>query len=305
MNLTTTGTTRLEPAALQGHLETPAPKPLRNQPGSSQTETHSASLPDTDDLLTEGTGTTPDDSLGSRHRPLFLGLAGLAALVVALYGSYRWWDHARTWVKTDNAYVATHIHTISARVAGTVKEVLIAENQSVDADNVLARLDPRDFEVRRQQALAQVAQAGAQLQQAEAQMAQARAQIAREQARATKAKQDLERANSLYKGAGGAISKQEFDQAQAESTATQAALQGAESALESARALIIAAQAQEKVAQANLQEAELQLSYTEILAPATGRIGRKNLETGNRVQPGQALLALVQPEVWITANFKE
>jgi len=70
-------------------------------------------------------------------------------------------------------------------------------------------------------------------------------------------------------------------------------------------AAAVAAQAQEQVAQSNLKEAELQLSYTEILAPAAGRIGKRNLETGNRVQPGQALLALVQPDVWVVANFKE
>ncbi|HYG36644.1 MAG TPA: HlyD family secretion protein, partial [Clostridia bacterium] len=97
----------------------------------------------------------------------------------------------------------------------------------------------------------------------------------------------------------------EFDQAQAQSDAAEAAVQAAQSGLESANALAVAAQAQEKVAQANLQDAELQLSYTDILAPTAGRVGKKNLETGNRVQPGQALLALVQPEVWLTANFKE
>jgi membrane fusion protein (multidrug efflux system) len=41
------------------------------------------------------------------------------------------------------------------------------------------------------------------------------------------------------------------------------------------------------------------------VAPAAGRIGRKNLETGNRVLPGQPLLALVQPGVWVIANLKE
>jgi membrane fusion protein, multidrug efflux system len=232
-------------------------------------------------------------------------LAAAAALAVVAYAGYRWWDHARTWAKTDNAFVAAHIHTVSSRVAGTVKEVLVEENQSVPAGTVLARLDARDFEVRRQQALAQVAQAGAQVQQAQAQISQARAQVAREQAHATKAKQDQERARSLYHGTSGAISRQEFEQAQAEADAATAALQGAQSALEAANALTTAARAQEKAAQANLQDAELQLSYTEIVAPAAGHIGKKNLESGNRVQPGQALLALVQPEVWITANFKE
>ena len=240
-----------------------------------------------------------------RSRRLGLALLGAAVTSVAAWSAYLWWDHSRTWVRTDNAYIATHIHQVSSRVAGTVAEVLVEENQIVEAGRLIARLDARDFQVKRQQGLALVAQAQAQLQQANAQIAQARAQVAREQAQATKTRQDLERAKALFRGTAEAISRQEFDAAQAGADAAQAALQAAEAALDSTGALAVAAQAQEKVALANLQDAELQLSYTEILAPAAGRIGKKNLETGNRVQPGQALLALVQPAVWVAANFKE
>jgi membrane fusion protein (multidrug efflux system) len=208
-------------------------------------------------------------------------------------------------VKTDNAYVAAHVHQVSPRVAGTVSEVLVQENQVVAAGQVVARLDARDYEVKRQEALAQSAQAHAHFQQAQAQIALARAEIAREQAHTTKAQQDLLRAKSLSQGANEAISRQEFDAAQAGADAARAALEAVRSALASAEAATGAAQAQEKLAEANLEDAELQLSYTEILAPAAGRIGKKNLETGNRVQPGQALLALVQPDVWVVANFKE
>jgi len=232
-------------------------------------------------------------------------LLGAAITAVTAWSAYRWWDYTSTWVRTDNAYVATHIHQVSSRVAGTVTEVLVEENQMVAAGKIIARLDARDFEVKRQQGLAQVAQAQAQLHQADAQIAQARAQVARERAQATKAKQDLERAKALFQGTSAAISQQEFDAAQAGADAAQAVLLAAEAAVESTSALAVAAQAQEQVAQSNLKEAELQLSYTEILAPAAGRIGKRNLETGNRVQPGQALLALVQPDVWVVANFKE
>jgi membrane fusion protein (multidrug efflux system) len=229
----------------------------------------------------------------------------LQLALLAAYLGYRWISSARGWVRTDNAYVAAHIHTVSARVAGTVEEVLVQENQWVSAGSLVARLDARDFEVKRQQALAQAGQAAAQVQQAGALISQARAQVAREQARATKAKLDRERAETLYHGSAGAISRQEFEQASADADAAQAALQSAEAGLESAGAQAGAARAQAQVAQANLQDAELQLSYTEIRAPVAGRIGRKNLEVGNRVQPGQSLLALVQPDVWVTANFKE
>ena len=208
-------------------------------------------------------------------------------------------------MKTDNAYLAAHIHSISPRVAGTVKEVLVEENQPVEAGSVLARLDPRDLEVHRQQAQAQVAQADAQLQEAIARIAQAQAQVIREQAHATKAANDLLRANSLFGQGSGAISKQELDLARADAQAAEAALQGAESASDSATASAAAARAMKQAAEANLREAELQLSYAEILAPAAGRIGKRNLETGNHVQPGQPVLALVQSDIWVTANFKE
>ena len=236
-----------------------------------------------------------------------LAVALLAALVTttATWSAWRWWDYSHTWVKTDNAYVATHVHQVSSRVAGTVSEVLVQDNQLIEAGQVIARLDARDFDVKRQQALAQAAQARAQVQQAQAQIAQAQAQVTREQAQANKAQQDLERAKALSRGANGAISKQELDAAQAGADAASAALQAADSGRHSATALAAAAEAQEKVAQANLRDSELQLSYTEIRAPVAGRIGKKNLEIGNRVQAGQALLALVQPEVWVVANFKE
>jgi membrane fusion protein (multidrug efflux system) len=59
-------------------------------------------------------------------------------------------------------------------------------------------------------------------------------------------------------------------------------------------------------ARADLNTARLNLSYTKIYAPVTGVVGRKTVEVGHRVQPGQSLLAIVPlDDVWITANFKE
>jgi membrane fusion protein (multidrug efflux system) len=232
-----------------------------------------------------------------------VALAGSAVLCVC--AAVRWWTHSNTYVKTDNAYLAAHIHQVSSRVAGTVKEVLAEENHNVRAGAVLARLDPSDCELRLEQAKAEAAQAEARIEQAHAQAAQARAQVAREQAQALKAKRDLQRAEALAGGSAGAISRQELDQARAAWEAAEAARQASESALQSALSLIAVFQAQAQAANAALRDAELQLTYTEIRAPADGRIGRRSLEAGNRVQSGQALLAVVQPEVWVIANFKE
>lgn len=217
---------------------------------------------------------------------------GLAAAVVLIgYGGYRWWLHAQAWVATDNAYVAGHIHQASPRIAGTVTEVLVSENQVVTAGQVLARLDPADLQVRREQMRAAQTQS-------EAQLNQAHARVRGEEAAATKAQLDFDRADQLSHEANSVISKQELDNARA-------ALATAQAAVAAARAQATSAVAQVQVAAANLKDVELQLTYTDITAPAAGRIGRKNVETGNRVQPGQALLAIVAPEIWVVANFKE
>ena len=59
-------------------------------------------------------------------------------------------------------------------------------------------------------------------------------------------------------------------------------------------------------ARADLHTAQLNLSYTKICSPVSGVIGRKTVELGHRVQPGQGLLVIVPlDDIWITANFKE
>lgn len=94
-------------------------------------------------------------------------------------------------------------------------------------------------------------------------------------ANADKAQQDFDRNKELF--AINAVSKQDFEHAQSNLG----------------------------VAQSRLETARLQLSYATIVAPSDGTVGRKNVEVGNRVQPGQTLMVVVEPKVWIIANFKE
>jgi len=61
-----------------------------------------------------------------------------------------------------------------------------------------------------------------------------------------------------------------------------------------------------ELAQAQLRQAELNIGYTKIVAPAAGIVGKKSVNVGERVQPGQQLLALTQiGDLWVTANFRE
>jgi membrane fusion protein (multidrug efflux system) len=66
------------------------------------------------------------------------------------------------------------------------------------------------------------------------------------------------------------------------------------------------ASAEVQRAEAAAKTAELNLSYTRITAPVSGIVGRKSVEVGQRVQPGQELLSIIETDdVWVTANFKE
>ena len=76
-----------------------------------------------------------------------LGLAGYAAYLL-----YYWHYH----ISTDDAYITARIAPMSARIPGIVVEVLVSDNQDVNADQVLMRLDPRDYEVAVAQARAAV-----------------------------------------------------------------------------------------------------------------------------------------------------
>jgi membrane fusion protein (multidrug efflux system) len=76
--------------------------------------------------------------------------------------------------------------------------------------------------------------------------------------------------------------------------------------IKSSTARAAAATSEAERARAQLTTAELNLGYSKIIAPVSGIIGRKVVEVGQRVQPGQQLLDIVpMDDVWVTANFKE
>jgi len=72
-----------------------------------------------------------------------------------------------------------------------------------------------------------------------------------------------------------------------------------------AKAELETANANVGVAQANLDSAKLDLSYTQVRATSDGKVTRKNVEPGDYLSAGQNVLALVEPRLWVVANFKE
>jgi membrane fusion protein, multidrug efflux system len=234
---------------------------------------------------------------------------------------------------TDDAYIEGHVHRVTAGVAGPLLEVNAEDNQLVKKGQLLARIDPLEFEIAQQKAnaakqqarslgdvaRAQEAQGKASLNQADAQIAAAQASIRELTARRDLAEISFKRAETLSQGENRSISQAEHDTAKADYDAAKAALEneqaqlasaiaGRESTLhsiESSHALIGAAEAQLETAEAQLREAQRQISLTELRAPEEGLIGAKNAELGNRVQVGQSIYAVVEEKHWIVANFKE
>ena len=128
-------------------------------------------------------------------------------------------------------------------------------------------------------------------------------------AAAAKATLDSKRASVNEAKQNITVAQTNIDQARARIVQAEATVQSAMTApqqvlVSQAKAKSSAAKLLEK--QAALDQARLNLSYTTIVAPVSGIVGKKSVEVGQNVAPGQQLLAIVPLEdVWITANFKE
>src|SRR5262249_27726862 len=99
-------------------------------------------------------------------RALSLGAVMLTVLLAIFGVRYFIWSMAHE--ETDDAYLTGHLHPVSARVAGTVQEVVVDDNQHVSQGETLIILDPKDFQVRLDQAKAAMEEASRQAETAQA-----------------------------------------------------------------------------------------------------------------------------------------
>lgn len=232
---------------------------------------------------------------------------------------------------TDDAFLAANIVSIAPRISGQVKEVFVQDNQMVKKGDPLLQIDPRDFDTALAQKKAALVAADSntnlilstfkmlevQVTASEATARQSEAQAAADQATSDKAIADMKRAEDLSQRK--VISPQEYDAAKATAQAatnTAAAsvakaasdrskVDEAEAELEAGRAGLERAVAQADEAGVDVDLAALSASYTKIYAPVDGRITRKAVETGDYLQVGQQLMAIVPDNIWVVANFKE
>ncbi len=231
-------------------------------------------------------------------------------------GGLFWWLHARQFETTDDAFIDAHIVPVGPKVAGLVARVLVDDNQPVNAGDLLAQIDPRDFDIALSNARAGLLAAEGKLAQAEAQVivdqasaGSARADVIVAEAKAATALSDLKRYQALDPRA---TSKQQLDNAVSAERTTAASVDAARKKVDAAEAQVTFAQSQVQTAKADIEtakvalsNAQLQISYTQIRAPEAGRVTRRGIEAGQYVQVGQALLSIVPNEVYVTANYKE
>jgi membrane fusion protein (multidrug efflux system) len=268
------------------------------------------------------------DRLGKRFKRTMLGI-GLV-FVVAMAGLY-FYAQAASYESTDDAFIAAHTIEVAPKIAGKIDSVFVKDNQLVKKGDLLAQIDPRDYDAQLDQkqaardsvkaevlsAQAAVDQQIANVRSLEATLDEDRADEQASQAQADQTSDDLRREQDLYNT--HVVSIQDLIHSQVANRAAQANLESAkkkvaaggaqlaegEAEVRTFQALVEYVLAQEKQNNATVESAKLNDSYTKVYAPENGRITRKSLEPGDYVQVGQSLLALVPSEIYVTANYKE
>jgi membrane fusion protein, multidrug efflux system len=237
-------------------------------------------------------------------------------------------------ISTDDAFIDGRVHVIASKVFGTVKSLAVSDNQAVRKGDLLLEIDPIDYEVKVREARAGLETERGRLLEVREKVATARRQFEAERAAfdASRANRELQEANlrlaeidytrseALVKKK--AISEQQYDRAKtaydvaaAQAKAAADQVKQTQAVLDTQKALIRQTEAgippqvaliEQKAAA--LQSAELSHGYTKLYAPTDGFVTKRTVETGNQVQTGQPLMAVVplSPEsIWVTANYKE
>jgi membrane fusion protein (multidrug efflux system) len=240
-----------------------------------------------------------------KRTALALGVIG-SVFAAGDYGHY-YWTTGRYLVSTDDAYVDVHSAIISPKISGYISDVPVNDNQHVKAGDVIARIDPRDYQTALDQARANVAGAQATIDTLTQQIAQQhlvveqiRQQVASDQAALLYSQQDYQRYTELERTGYGTV--QRAQQAQSDIVQKQAKLDSDKVGVASAekQVAVLTAELEQACAalgqqQASEHQAELNLSYTTIAAPFDGTIGVRNIQVGQYVQPGTQLMAVVPP----------
>lgn len=215
--------------------------------------------------------------------------------ILAIVAVFCFFDSLK-YQSTDDAYVETTMVSVAPKVAGEIIEVHVTDNQRVKKGDIVAKIDPRDYEVRLQQAEAAY-------QRELLNQKNARATLIATDSELELAKTDVDRYTILYNA--GAVSKQTLDNAKTKYDSLNARRIHADENILSGATNKKVADANLEVLKAQRDAAALNLSYTTIYAPQDGTVSSRRVEKGMFVSAGSPLFTLVPHRIWVVANFKE
>ncbi|MGO4380965.1 HlyD family efflux transporter periplasmic adaptor subunit [Pseudoduganella sp. RAF19] len=229
---------------------------------------------------------------------LLVGAAGTAWTMLAPTGQQ----------VTEDAYVDGNVVQLTPQVSGSVTQIGADNTDYVKAGQVLVQLNEVDAELALARAEAQLSRAVRQVRVQFSNASQFRANVTLRAADLSRAEADLARRRDLAES--GAISGEDIHHAEDAVKAARAALSVAEQQQAGAGALVdqtsVTSHPDVQAAVSQLREAYVASVRTTLRAPVSGLVTKRNVQLGQRVNAGAALMAIVPPDqMWVNANFKE
>jgi membrane fusion protein (multidrug efflux system) len=241
-----------------------------------------------------------------------------AVLGFGAYFGYTKYKYATTHEDTDNAQIETYFVPVLPRMAGYVKNVNVKDYDLVKKDEVLAEIDADEAHLVLEELEADLIQSQTEIENAKANINNlnvtinsANANLKANFLRREKAKKDAERDANLL--ADNAVTRKQSDDSKSNAEILSAQYEAGQEDILTARSRMPILQAALHKAESaialkkvKIEQQKLRLTYSKVYAPTSGRIGKKNVESGQFIQAGQPLMTIVQDNnFWVVANFKE
>ena len=210
---------------------------------------------------------------------------------------------------TAQARVHALVVPISSEVSGTVTEVRVGNNQSVEAGEILFQVDPTRYKLAVEQSEANLTKARQSTGATSANVEAAEAQVSAAEATLLRAQQDATRLRRIIEEEPGAVSERRVQSAEATLGVTEGQLAAAKANLERARQ-DLGDEGEQNVrvleAKAALDQAIVNLERTTVRAPDDGIVTDVRLDKGNFAPAGAPQLTfLATDSIWLQADFTE
>lgn len=251
---------------------------------------------------------TPTATSANPASRKYLTIAVAAAVLVLGAGAIWFFTHERGAEMTEDAYVEGNIVQVTAQVAGTVLAIAADNTDRVAAGQQLVKLNGVDAQLALERSEAQLAKVVRQVRSQYAMAAQMSANVQLRRSELSKVQSDFDRRSDLVHS--GAISGEDLEHASESVKTATAALKSAEQQLAANQAAVdgttLATHPDVLSASAQLKDAYIVQARSTIPAPVSGLVAKRNVQVGQRVAAGTAMMSIIPLEtLWVTANFKE